>query len=100
MPVDRPSHAADLHRYSSPTMARCSAAKATGNPETNFMVCACPSDFPQNDTRPRVGGLFSTPGFVFRISPEEAMLTTKKAPGEPNSQVAYGTPQVAHTASM
>ena len=21
-------------------MARCSAAKATGNPETNFMVCA------------------------------------------------------------
>lgn len=25
-------------RYSSPTMARCSAAKATGNPETNFMA--------------------------------------------------------------
>lgn len=23
---------------SSPTMARCSAAKATGNPETNFMA--------------------------------------------------------------
>ena len=23
-------------------MARCSAAKATGNPETNFMVCAFP----------------------------------------------------------
>ncbi|KAK3169948.1 NADH dehydrogenase (ubiquinone) 78K chain precursor, 5-prime end [Lepraria neglecta] len=44
---------------SSPTMARCSAAKATGNPLTNFM-----------------------------------------APGEPNSQVDYGTPQIAHTATM
>ena len=30
--------------HSSPTMARCSAAKATGNPETNFMVCADPND--------------------------------------------------------
>ncbi|KAL2041728.1 hypothetical protein N7G274_005512 [Stereocaulon virgatum] len=44
---------------SSPTMARCSAAKATGNPLTNFM-----------------------------------------APGEPNSQVEYGTPQIAHSATM
>ncbi|MCJ1276092.1 NADH dehydrogenase (ubiquinone) 78K chain precursor, 5-prime end [Puttea exsequens] len=44
---------------SSPTMARCSAAKATGNPLTNFM-----------------------------------------APGEPNSQVAYGTPEVQHSAHM
>lgn len=24
--------------YSSPTMARCSAAKETGNPDTNFMI--------------------------------------------------------------
>ncbi|KAL8756076.1 MAG: hypothetical protein Q9184_004615 [Pyrenodesmia sp. 2 TL-2023] len=38
---------------SSPTMARCSLAKETGNPETNFM-----------------------------------------APGEPDSQASYGTPQV------
>lgn len=27
-----------LLTFSSPTMARCSAAKATGNPETNFMA--------------------------------------------------------------
>lgn len=26
------------HVTSSPTMARCSASKATGNPETNFMA--------------------------------------------------------------
>ncbi|KAL8831471.1 MAG: hypothetical protein Q9191_000843 [Dirinaria sp. TL-2023a] len=46
----------DAISRSSPTMARCSAAKKTGNPQTNFM-----------------------------------------APGEPNSQVEYGTtaPQVA-----
>ncbi|KAL8724314.1 MAG: hypothetical protein Q9181_006883 [Wetmoreana brouardii] len=42
---------------SSPTMARCSMAKATGNAETNFM-----------------------------------------APGEPDSQVSYGTPQVNYGA--
>lgn len=28
---------------SSPTMARCSAAKETGNPETNFMAPGEPS---------------------------------------------------------
>ncbi|MCJ1450287.1 NADH dehydrogenase (ubiquinone) 78K chain precursor, 5-prime end [Mycoblastus sanguinarius] len=49
----------DAISRSSPTMARCSAAKDAGNAETNFM-----------------------------------------APGEPNSQVSYGTSQIAHTASM
>ncbi|KAI4194123.1 MAG: hypothetical protein LQ350_007957 [Teloschistes chrysophthalmus] len=47
----------DAISRSSPTMARCSAAKETGNPQTNFM-----------------------------------------APGEPNSQVSYGTPQVSYGA--
>lgn len=32
-----------VHHGSSPTMARCSAAKATGNPETNFMAPGEPS---------------------------------------------------------
>jgi NADH dehydrogenase (ubiquinone) Fe-S protein 1 len=31
---------------SSPTMARCSAAKETGNPETNFMAPGYSSDHP------------------------------------------------------
>lgn len=30
--------------FSSPTMARCSAAKATGNPQTNFMAPGEPDD--------------------------------------------------------
>ncbi|KAL8960700.1 MAG: hypothetical protein Q9193_002635 [Seirophora villosa] len=47
----------DAISRSSPTMARCSLAKQTGNPQTNFM-----------------------------------------APGEPNSQVSYGTPQVSYGA--
>ncbi|KAL9617181.1 MAG: hypothetical protein Q9204_008503 [Flavoplaca sp. TL-2023a] len=47
----------DAISRSSPTMARCSAAKEQGRPETNFM-----------------------------------------APGEPNSQVSYGTPQVSYGA--
>ena len=41
-PVNRPQDTANLDVNSSPTMARCSAAKATSNPQTNFMVCACP----------------------------------------------------------
>ena len=71
-------------------MARCSAAKATGNPETNFMVCACPA-IRYIDDPLRVIGLC-------QHLRNDADL--EKAPGEPFSQVAYGTPQVSHTASM
>ena len=97
-PLDRPWNTADVYCDSSPTMARCSAAKATGNPQTNFMVCACPSDSFSIDTVLRVGALFSISSeFGPRRSNTDREI---KAPGEPNSQVAYGTPQVAHTASM
>ena len=36
----------DVISRSSPTMARCSAAKKTGNPETNFMASGISSDHP------------------------------------------------------
>jgi hypothetical protein len=35
-----------LTEYSSPTMARCSAAKETGNPETNFLAPGYSSENP------------------------------------------------------
>jgi len=37
----------DVISRSSPTMARCSAAKETGNPETNFMASGISSEHPQ-----------------------------------------------------
>ena len=68
-----------------------------GNPETNFMVCACQIMFYKLITPLRIRDLF-----LLRICTKTAMLTLifMQAPGEPNSQVAYGTPQVAHTASI
>ncbi|KAG0648078.1 NADH-ubiquinone oxidoreductase 78 kDa [Hyphodiscus hymeniophilus] len=36
----------DVISRSSPTMARCSAAKETGNPETNFLASGYSSDYP------------------------------------------------------
>ena len=62
---------------SSPTMARCSAAKATGNPLTNFMA----------------------PGMCHRRDCHLNSFADSEA-GEPNSQVAYGTPEVQHSAHM
>ena len=62
---------------SSPTMARCSAAKATGNPLTNFMA---PGTFPYSNSMTGKCSYFLT--------------------GEPNSQVDYGTPQIADSATM
>lgn len=40
---DSPEGVTDGVCFSSPTMARCSAAKATGNPETNFMAQGLPN---------------------------------------------------------
>jgi len=44
--VDKLSFGSDKKNYSSPTMARCSAAKATGNPKTDFMAQGMSEDKP------------------------------------------------------